>query len=128
MALPKYVQIIQTMRRRISDGTYPAGAPIPSEAALCIEFNVSRPTVVRALGAMQLMGEIERRHGIGSFVSQAARALTPADDELRQLRDFAEFMTQWISHTGGCRIRGGGGCSCGLADAWATWEKMLGRS
>jgi GntR family transcriptional regulator len=70
-APPKYAQIVQTLRRRIAEGTYPPGSALPSEAQLIKEFGVSRPTVVRALQAMQLRGEIEREHGRGSFVKAA---------------------------------------------------------
>jgi DNA-binding GntR family transcriptional regulator len=70
-APPKYAQIVQTLRGRIADGTYPPGSALPSEAQLIKEFGVSRPTVVRALQAMQLRGEIAREHGRGSFVKAA---------------------------------------------------------
>ncbi|MEW2356221.1 GntR family transcriptional regulator [Spirillospora sp. NPDC029432] len=65
---PKYVQIIETLRRRIADGTYAVGELLPSEAKLLKEFGTSRPTVVRALNEMALRGEIEREHGRGTFV------------------------------------------------------------
>lgn len=70
-APPKYAQIVQSLRRRIANGTYPPGSALPSESQLIREFGVSRPTVVRALQAMQLRGEIEREHGRGSFVKAA---------------------------------------------------------
>nr|WP_245667338.1 GntR family transcriptional regulator [Actinomadura macra] len=63
---------METLRRRIKDGTYPVGEPIPSEAMLGKEFGASRPTVVRALNEMQLLGEIQREHGRGTFVKASA--------------------------------------------------------
>lgn len=68
---PKYVQIVGTLRRRIADGTYPVGSKLPSESDLTREFGVSRPTVVRALNEMQLLGEIDREHGRGTYVKAA---------------------------------------------------------
>ncbi len=68
MYAPKYVRIMETLRARIKDGTYPVGSRLPSEAQLQKEFGTSRLTVVRALNDMQTMGEIERAHGRGSFV------------------------------------------------------------
>src|SRR6476469_7478746 len=65
---PKYVRIIETLRRRIKDGTYPVGSKIPSETQLGREFGAARPTVVRALNEMQLLGELQREHGRGTFV------------------------------------------------------------
>ncbi|MEV4216659.1 GntR family transcriptional regulator [Nonomuraea sp. NPDC049725] len=70
-APPKYAQIVQAIRKRIADGTYPPGSLLPSETQLVREFNVSRPTVVRALQVLQLRGTIEREHGKGSFVKAA---------------------------------------------------------
>ncbi|WP_329518935.1 GntR family transcriptional regulator [Spirillospora sp. NBC_01491] len=64
---PKYVQIMETLRRRIADGTYPPNETLPSESKLIKEFGASRPTVVRALNEMQLKGEVQREHGRGTF-------------------------------------------------------------
>ncbi|MEW1844533.1 GntR family transcriptional regulator [Nonomuraea angiospora] len=70
-APPKYAQIVQTIRQKIADGTYPPGSLLPSETQLVREFGVSRPTVVRALQVLQLRGVIDREHGKGSFVKAA---------------------------------------------------------
>lgn len=69
---PKYAQIVNTIQRRIGDGTYPPGALLPSEAQLIREFAVSRPTVVRALEVLRSQGWIDREHGRGSFVRNRA--------------------------------------------------------
>src|SRR6266849_6783137 len=69
---PKYAQIVNTIQRRIGDGTYPPGALLPSETQLVREFGVSRPTVVRALEVLQSQGWIDREHGRGSFVRNRA--------------------------------------------------------
>ncbi|TYK52383.1 GntR family transcriptional regulator [Actinomadura decatromicini] len=81
MYAPKYVRIIETLRRRIEDGTYPVGSQIPSETALGREFGAARPTVVRALNEMQLLGELQREHGRGTFVK--ARPSSRASDSNR---------------------------------------------
>ncbi|WP_157249008.1 GntR family transcriptional regulator [Nonomuraea typhae] len=70
-APPKYAQIVQAIRQKIADGTYPPGSLLPSETQLVREFGVSRPTVVRALQVLQLRGTIVREHGKGSFVKSA---------------------------------------------------------
>src|SRR6266511_3694699 len=56
---PKYVVIINALQGRIEDGTYPAGALLPSEATLTREFAAARPTVVRALEYLRQQGWIE---------------------------------------------------------------------
>jgi GntR family transcriptional regulator len=69
---PKYAQIVNAIQHRISDGTYPPGALLPSETQLVREFGVSRPTVVRALQVLRSMGWIDREHGRGSFARNPA--------------------------------------------------------
>ncbi|WP_345024876.1 GntR family transcriptional regulator [Actinomadura keratinilytica] len=78
---PKYVRILEVLKERIQDGTYPVGERLPSETALVQEFAVSRPTVVRALNDLELLGWIEREHGRGSFVK--ARPSDEPEDRLR---------------------------------------------
>ncbi|MEU3731099.1 GntR family transcriptional regulator [Streptomyces sp. NPDC033538] len=65
---PLYEQIAAILTARISDGTYAPRRRVPSEAGICEEFNVSRPT---ARAALQLLGErglIMTVRGKGSFV------------------------------------------------------------
>lgn len=87
---PKYAQIVAAIRRRIADGTYPPGSLLPSEAKLLKEFGVSRPTVVRALEALKLRGEIDREHGRGSFVKAAPQPVDEGARPVRSLLDRAE--------------------------------------
>ncbi len=65
---PKYVVVVNAIQQRITDGTYPPGSAIPSEAQITAEFGVSRPTAVRALGILQQDGWIESEQGKGRFV------------------------------------------------------------
>src|SRR3954468_19615501 len=87
---PKYAQIVAAIRRRIADGTYPPGSLLPSESKLLKEFGVSRPTVVRALEALKLRGEIDREHGRGSFVKSAPQPTDGAGRPVKSLLDRAE--------------------------------------
>ncbi len=92
---PKYIRMINEIQRRIEDGIYPAGSAIPSESALASEFDVSRPTVVRALGIMQQDGWLDSERGKGRFVrsrsafasrhapSQAAALMQQASDGIQ---------------------------------------------
>ena len=65
---PKYVVVVNAIQRRIEDGSYPPGSAIPSEAQLMAEFEVSRPTAVRALGILQKDGWIDAEQGKGRYV------------------------------------------------------------
>ena len=65
---PKYAQVIRELRRRIESGEYPPGSLLPSEHQLSDEFQIARPTVVRALRVLRQDGWIETQQGKGSFV------------------------------------------------------------
>lgn len=71
------VSLVDSLRRRIVDGTIPSGEKLPSESALIGEFGVSRTVVREAVSRLQAEGLVYTRRGSGSF------ALTPpsADDE-----------------------------------------------
>src|SRR6185437_2850545 len=65
---PKYAQVVAEVQRRIESGEYPPGSLLPSEHQLSDEFQIARPTVVRALRVLRQDGWIETQQGKGSFV------------------------------------------------------------
>src|ERR1700683_3798303 len=65
---PKYAQVVGEIRRRIENGSYPAGSMLPSEHQLGTEFGLSRPTIVRALATLRHEGWIDTQQGKGRFV------------------------------------------------------------
>jgi len=65
---PKYAQVVTEIKKRIERGTYPPGSLLPSEHQLVAEFGVSRPTIVKSLGALRQDGWIDTQQGKGSFV------------------------------------------------------------
>ena len=87
---PKYAQIVNAIRGRISDGTYPPGSMLPSETQLVREFATSRTTVVRALQMLRLQGWIDREHGRGSFVKARPSAETQRSRSGREVLESIE--------------------------------------
>ncbi|WP_323960082.1 GntR family transcriptional regulator [Arthrobacter sp. JZ12] len=69
------VSLVDSLRRRIIDGTIPSGEKLPSESALIAEFGVSRTVVREAISRLQAEGLVHTRRGSGSF------ALTPPASE-----------------------------------------------
>lgn len=63
-----YEQIAQVLAARIADGTYPPRRRIPSEAAICDEFDVSRPTARSAVQMLRDRGLVETVQGKGTYV------------------------------------------------------------
>ena len=66
-----YQQIKDHVQRNIADGSWPAGARVPSEQELVQSFAVARMTVNRALRELAEQGVIVRVPGVGSFVAEA---------------------------------------------------------
>lgn len=64
-----YKRIADALRGRIESGEFSAGASLPSEAALCAEYEVARNTVRRALDQLASEGLVVARHGRGRIVN-----------------------------------------------------------
>jgi GntR family transcriptional regulator len=92
-----YQQIVDGLKREISEGRVTAGAPLPSFRVLAEDLLVSVITVKRAYEELEREGIIYRRQGLGTFVadhgldrSRTAK-LNTARDLIRQAaREAAE--------------------------------------
>jgi len=69
---PLHHQVFLLMRDAIQGGHYAAGAALPSEDALAAGYGVSRVTLRNAMSALQAEGLVEKRQGVGTFVSSHA--------------------------------------------------------
>jgi GntR family transcriptional regulator len=67
-----YRQIVEGLKREVSEGRLPPGSPLPSFRSLAEELLVSVITVKRAYEELERDGIIYRRQGLGTFVSSAA--------------------------------------------------------
>lgn len=65
-------QIINDLRDRILQGTYPRGSRLPSERELAQHYQVSVPTVREAIRGLAAVNLVEARHGTGVYVTAAA--------------------------------------------------------
>lgn len=93
--VPLHRQLYLVLHDEIGRGALAAGDALPTEQSLCEQFGVSRITVRRALADLADAGLIERRHGVGSFVTEQSPpsrhdASGSYMDELRQV----EFETE----------------------------------
>jgi GntR family transcriptional regulator len=85
--VPRYYEIEQVLRARIAD--LEPDAPLPSDAELCREFNVSRMTARNAVQRLVQDGLVYRLPGRGTFVAdygphRHAGSLTSFTDEMRR--------------------------------------------
>src|SRR5882757_8278869 len=72
-----YQQVAATIERAITDGRYQPGQRLASERDLAEEFGVSRPTVRRAVIALEMRGMLESRQGSGVYVRRQMAAAPP---------------------------------------------------
>ncbi len=72
--VPKYLAIYRVLADRITEGRYPADAPLPAQRELGEEFDVSLMTVRQAIQALEADGLLETRRGVGTFVRRPAFA------------------------------------------------------
>jgi DNA-binding GntR family transcriptional regulator len=106
---PAYQQIADDLRRKIADGTYPVGEPIPSTTALMSMYNGSITVVRAAIKDLQSEGLLIGQPGKGVYVQEKPSAgrgsaspdvvaqLAELDQTVRQLREqLAQSVTTEI--------------------------------
>lgn len=89
--IPLYSQIVNIVKRNIAAGTLSPGDLLPSEAAFCRSFDVSRSTVRQAIGELEAEGLVVRRQGRGTFV---------AEPKMRRMTETVYSFTSEISAMG----------------------------
>ena len=99
-ARPIYLQIVETLRREIQDGTVAVGDLLPSESSLRDRFTVSRHTIREALRTLKNEGVIESRQGAGSRVLAPATPIyTYSVNSIAELVQYATEAQYQISNS-----------------------------
>jgi GntR family transcriptional regulator len=82
--VPRYHQIAEALRARISAGGLTAGQRLDNQRQLAQSFGVTLMTLRQALDVLARDGLFTRRHGLGTFV-----APPPVDYDILQFRTLA---------------------------------------
>jgi DNA-binding transcriptional regulator YhcF (GntR family) len=69
---PIWRQVAAVIVERIEDGTYPAGARVPSVVDLSAEFGVAASTAQKVLAHLKSEGLVRAEVGLGTFVEDRA--------------------------------------------------------
>lgn len=83
---PAYIQIVETLRRQITEGELPDGAAVPSARELADSWEVSRPTAEKALSVLRAAGLVTTSPGKGTVVTTRGVGHSPADRHYRAQR------------------------------------------
>jgi GntR family transcriptional regulator len=67
---PLYRQVRELLVRRIAEGVWQAGQPLPSEGEIAAELGVSQGTARKALDEMAAQNLVVRRQGRGTYVAR----------------------------------------------------------
>ena len=73
----KYTQLRDSLLSAIASGEYPPGSRLPSLQKIMSSCRVSQATAVRAIEMLANEGVLERRPGVGVFVTEAAARRGP---------------------------------------------------
>lgn len=84
-------QTAEQLQTRLHAGEWKQGQRLPSEQSLCAALGVSRITLRDALRVLEDRGLIERRHGLGSYVTMNSGHLTAG---LEQLESYTRTMAR----------------------------------
>lgn len=82
MSDPKklYRRIADSIAAEIESGHYKPGDRLPTERELAVQFGVSRPSLREAMIALEIMGLIEAKQGLGITVSPPKHRSPPITD------------------------------------------------
>jgi GntR family transcriptional regulator len=92
--MPRYVELAQSLRRRLEEREFGIGMQLPTENDLCAAYDVSRFTVREALRLLQEEGLISRRRGSGTIVEAPE-----GPKQLRQIVSSIDDLYQYAADT-----------------------------
>ena len=91
---PLYEQIVQGLKREISEGRLAPGTALPSFRVFAEDLLVSVITVKRAYEDLEREGILYRRQGLGTFVADAAHDRSREVKKLRALKLLREAVRE----------------------------------
>jgi GntR family transcriptional regulator len=99
---PQYRQLADLIREAIDRGEYAPGSPLPSEDELARRYDVSRPTVNRAMSILRSEGLIRVERGRGTIVRDLPliRRDAVARQRIRETADARGAFQAELEHLG----------------------------
>lgn len=79
--LPIYKQLRALVVERIMDGSFTEGEAVPSVRQVAVDYQINHLTVGKAYQELVETGLLEKRRGLGMFVTLGARASLTRDEQ-----------------------------------------------
>jgi GntR family transcriptional regulator len=89
---PLFLQIGAQIADDIADGTLPEGERVPSSNEFAAYYRINPATAAKGINMLIDQGLLEKRRGIGMFVSAGARERLLADRRQRFAEQYVEPM------------------------------------
>ncbi|MGM0502155.1 MAG: GntR family transcriptional regulator [Bacillota bacterium] len=89
---PLYILVKEKIDEKIANGTYQPDEQLPSEAQLSEDLGVSRATLREALRVLEKEGKVNRRQGVGTFITKKAVLFKSGIEELNSITEMIEEM------------------------------------
>lgn len=90
---PIYRQLRDRVVERIMDGSFAEGEAVPSVRQVATDYQINHLTVGKAYQELVEAGLLEKRRGLGMYVTSGARAALTADE---QAQFFAEEVPDFV--------------------------------
>ncbi len=97
---PLFVQVAERLADEIADGTLPEGGQVPSTNELAAYYRINPATAAKGIGMLTDDGLVEKRRGIGMFVTAGARARLLAERRKRFAERYVEPLVAEASRLG----------------------------
>lgn len=78
---PIYRQLREQVVARIIDGSFPEQEAVPSVRQVAADYRINHLTVAKAYQELVEVGLLEKRRGLGMFVSAGARSALTKDEQ-----------------------------------------------
>jgi GntR family transcriptional regulator len=90
---PIYRQLRDLVVERIMDGSFAEGRPVPSVRQVAADYQINHLTVGKAYQELVDAGLLEKRRGLGMFVTEGARRSLTSEE---QARFFAQELPAFV--------------------------------
>lgn len=95
---PKYQQVADDLRAKITDGTYPVGGTLPSTSQLMETYEVSVTVARAAVKELQNEGIAEGQPGKAVYIQREPRPAEPSA-EYREIKQQIEALRETFGRT-----------------------------